>query len=147
MHDDFDADDEEEFHLGAADDFYADEDEEFHAAAADDFYAGETNHADQPVVYEVYNPEQTVGVVCDREGVVIGMHIDDEILYEGDDVVAATIRRVAALAHQKSRVGLRAEMERNGTDAVTLGSFGLPTQKDYLAMENAEFGIAPKPEV
>lgn len=134
-------------HLDSVDDFYADEDES-HALAADDFLAAEEaeDEEEKPVVYEVFNPDQTVGVVCDRDGTIVGIHLDDEILPQGDDYVAEQVRRIAALAHQKSRVGLRSEMESNGTDAFTLSSFGLPTEKEYVAMEAAEFGTLPKPK-
>lgn len=128
----------------AVDDFYADEDEQHDLAA--DLFAEEEEEEDKPVVYEVFNPDQTVGVVCDRDGTIVGIHIDDEILPQGDDYVAEQVRRIAALAHQKSRVGLRSEMESNGTDAFTLSSFGLPTEKEYVAMEAAEFGTIPKPK-
>lgn len=97
--------------------------------------------ADKPTVYEVYNPDQTVGVACDRDGAVVGLHISDDVLDHGDTWVAAEVMKVAKLAHQKSRVALREEMERNGTDAFTLTSFGLPTQADYLAMERDEFHL------
>lgn len=102
---------------------------------------GDENPAAEPVTYSVYNPDQTIGVVCDREGGVVGVFIDDFVLDNGDTWVAREVLRVAKLAHMKSRVGLRAEMERNGTDAFTLRSFGLPTDDDYRAVEQAEFAL------
>ena len=95
----------------------------------------------KPAVYEVFNPDQTIGVACDREGAVVGLHIDDDILENGDEWLAQEIMRVATLAREKSRVGLRAELERSGSDPFVLSSFGLPTDADYVAMENDAFGI------
>jgi hypothetical protein len=97
----------------------------------------------KPTVYEVFNPDQTVGVACDREGAVVGLHIDDDILDHGDEWLAREIMRVAELAREKSRVGLRAELERSGSDPFVLRSLGLPTDADYITMENDAFGIRP----
>lgn len=91
-------------------------------------------------LFEVYNTDQTVGVGCNRGGSVVAVHISDDILDHGDHWVGQEIMRVAKLAHMKSRVGLRKQMERSGTDAYTLSSFGLPSETDYLAAEIAEFG-------
>jgi hypothetical protein len=95
----------------------------------------------EATLYEVFNPDQTVGVACDREGAVVGLHVDDDILDNGDEWVTGEIMRVAKLAYEKSRVGLRTELERNGTDPFVLRSFGLPTDADYVAMENDAFDI------
>jgi hypothetical protein len=96
---------------------------------------------DKPTVYEVFNPDQTVGVACDREGAVVGLHIDDDILDHGDEWLAQEIQRVAKLAYEKSRVALRAELERSGSDPFVLTSFGLPTDADYVAMEIDTFNL------
>ncbi|AHH16405.1 hypothetical protein NONO_c16040 [Nocardia nova SH22a] len=90
--------------------------------------------------YEVFNPDHTVGVACDRDGEVIGLHITDDARDNGDAWLAAEIVRIARLAHTKSRVGLRSEMEANGTRSYTIDSFALPTESSYRAMEIAEFG-------
>jgi hypothetical protein len=95
----------------------------------------------QSMTYEVFNPDGTVGVACNRAGEIIGMHIGDEARDNGESWLSAEIVRVAHLAHEKSRVGLRAEMEYNGTPRYTLETFGLPTEADYVAMENAAFGL------
>jgi hypothetical protein len=95
----------------------------------------------KPTVYEVFNPDQTIGVACDREGAVVGLHIDDDILDNGDEWLARQIMLVAELAREKSRVGLRAELERSGSDPFVLRSFGLPTDADFVAMEIDAFGI------
>ncbi|MBO0855614.1 MAG: hypothetical protein J2P18_17830 [Nocardia sp.] len=92
--------------------------------------------------YEVFNPEQSVGVACNRDGEVIGLHLSDEARDNGDSWLAAEILRLAKLAHLKSRVGLRAEMEYNGARPYTVDSFDLPTEETYRAMEMAEFGTA-----
>ncbi|WP_040785516.1 hypothetical protein [Nocardia pneumoniae] len=89
--------------------------------------------------YEVFNPDHTVGVGCDRDGEIIGLHITDDARDNGDSWLAAEIVRLARLAHAKSRVGLRAEMEYNGTRPYTIDSFDLPTEASYRAMEESEF--------
>ncbi|KAA8881903.1 hypothetical protein F3087_40265 [Nocardia colli] len=94
----------------------------------------------QAATYEVFNPENTVGVACDREGSVIGLYVTDEARDNGDSWLSAEIVRLARLAHVKSRVGLRVEMERKGTRPYTVDSFDLPTSAAYRAMEEAEFG-------
>ncbi|MBF6149170.1 hypothetical protein [Nocardia nova] len=91
-------------------------------------------------VYEVFNPDHTVGVACDRDGEVVGLHLTDDARENGDTWLAAEILRLARLAHAKSRVGLRSEMEYNGTRPYTIDSFDLPTESSYRAMEIAEFG-------
>lgn len=73
-----------------------------------------------PTVFEVFNPDATIGVACNRDGSVVGVHIDDDARESSDAWVADQILRLSRLAHQKSRLGLRAEMERNGTDPFTL---------------------------
>ncbi|MEV6325748.1 hypothetical protein AB0M45_31965 [Nocardia sp. NPDC051787] len=89
--------------------------------------------------YEVFNPDHTVGVGCDRDGEIIGLYITDDARDNGDGWLAAEIVRLARLAHAKSRVGLRAEMEYNGTRPYTIDSFDLPTESSYRAMEESEF--------
>lgn len=90
--------------------------------------------------YEVFNPEGTVGVACDRDGEVVGMHITDEARDNGDVWLAAEIVNLAKLAHMQSRVGLRKEMEDKGTRPYTIDSFGLPTEAAYRALEQEIFG-------
>ncbi|WP_067721538.1 hypothetical protein [Nocardia yamanashiensis] len=94
------------------------------------------------LTYQVFNPDDTVGVACNRDGEVVGLHLTDEARDNGDTWLAAEILRLARLGHMKSRVGLRAEMERNGTLPYTIDSFDLPTESAYRAMEIAEFGSA-----
>ncbi|MFF3569891.1 hypothetical protein [Nocardia jiangxiensis] len=94
------------------------------------------------MTYEVFNPDHSVGVACGRDGEIVGLHITDDARDNGDAWLAAEIVRLARLAHQKSRVGLRAEMEFNGTRPYTIDSFDLPTESAYRAMEAAEFGTA-----
>lgn len=92
------------------------------------------------IIYESFNPDRSVGVACNRNGQIVGLYLDDDARDNGDTWLATEIVRVAALAYQKSRVGLRAEMAFNGTPTYTLDSFGLPTETEYNAMEEAEFG-------
>ena len=96
-----------------------------------------------PRVYEVFNPDHTVGVACGRDGEVVGLHITDEARDNGDTWLAAEIRKLADLAHAKSRLGLRREMQDNGTRPYTIDSFGLPTEAAYQAMEDQAFGLRP----
>ncbi|WP_327148016.1 hypothetical protein [Nocardia sp. NBC_01329] len=91
-------------------------------------------------IYEVFNPEGSVGVACDRDGEIVGMHITDEAREGGDPWLAAEIVKLAKLAHMQSRVGLRKEMESKGTRPYTIDSFGLPTEAAYRALENETFG-------
>ncbi|MFC9897824.1 hypothetical protein ACFVMC_29395 [Nocardia sp. NPDC127579] len=93
----------------------------------------------QNMVYEVFDPEHTLGVACDRDGQVIGLHITDEARENGDAWLCTEIVRLARLAHLKSRVGLRAEMAHKGTRSFTIDSFDLPTEASYRATEAAEF--------
>ncbi|GAA5062270.1 hypothetical protein [Nocardia callitridis] len=90
--------------------------------------------------HEVFNPDHTVGVACARDGEVVGLHITDDARDNGDAWLAAEILRIARLAHAKSRLGLRKEMEYKGTRPYTIDSFDLPTEASYRAMEEAEFG-------
>ncbi|TLF55285.1 hypothetical protein [Nocardia cyriacigeorgica] len=96
------------------------------------------------MIYEVFNPDHTVGVACDRDGEVVGLHLTDEARDNGDTWLAAEILRVAKLAHLKSRVGLRTEMEHKGTRPYTIDAFDLPTETSYRAMEAAEFGSSAR---
>lgn len=93
-----------------------------------------------PKTYEVFNPDHTVGVACDRDGEVVGLHITDEARDNGDAWLGSEIVRLAKLAHMKSRLGLRKEMEEKGTRSYTIDAFGLPTEASYREMEDAEFG-------
>ncbi|WP_228002916.1 hypothetical protein [Nocardia australiensis] len=109
----------------------------------DDYDPDESGAAEpnwSAMIYEVLNPEHTVGVACDRDGEIVGLHITDDACENGDAWLAAEILRVARLAHAKSRVGLRAEMEYKGSRPYTIDSFDLPTEASYRAMELAEFG-------
>ncbi|WP_067694169.1 hypothetical protein [Nocardia jejuensis] len=94
------------------------------------------------MTHEVFNPDHTAGAACNRDGEIIGLHITDEARENGEVWLAAEILRVARLAHFKSRVALRAEMEFNGTHSHTIDSFDLPTEAAYRAAEAAEFGTA-----
>ncbi|MBU3066814.1 hypothetical protein KO481_35510 [Nocardia sp. NEAU-G5] len=91
-------------------------------------------------IYEVFNPEGTVGVACNRDGEIVGLHLTDDARDEGDTWLAGEIVRLGKLAHLKSRVGLRAEMMDNGTGAHTIDAFDLPTENSYRQAERSEFG-------
>ncbi|MFE2961011.1 hypothetical protein [Nocardia tengchongensis] len=92
------------------------------------------------LTYEVFNPDNTAGVACNRDGEIVGLHLTDEARDNGDPWLADELLRLARLAHAKSRLGLRAEMEHNGTRPYTVDSFDLPTAASYRALEAAEFG-------
>ncbi|GAB2694011.1 hypothetical protein [Nocardia thraciensis] len=92
------------------------------------------------MTYEVFTLDHSLGVACDRDGEIVGLHITDEARDNGDQWLATEIVRLARLAHMKSRVGLRAEMEANGTRPYTIDSFDLPTESSYRATEIAELG-------
>ncbi|MEU2040659.1 hypothetical protein [Nocardia niwae] len=94
----------------------------------------------QNLVYEVFNADYSVGVACDRSGVIVGLHIGDEVWENTDAWLAAEIVRVARLAHEKSRVGWRTEMQYHGVLPHVAEAYGLPTEAQYMAMEKAEFG-------
>lgn len=92
------------------------------------------------ILYEVVNPDHTVGVACNRQGEIVGLLITDEARDEGDTWLAEEIVKLARLANTKAKVGLRAEMRANGAPKYTIDTLGLPTEADYQAMEDAEFG-------
>ncbi|MEU1985861.1 hypothetical protein [Nocardia sp. NPDC019395] len=102
-----------------------------------------TKSVGPPQVYEVFNPDHTVGVACDRDGEIVGLHITDDARDNGDTWLSAEILKLAGLAHTKSRLGLRREMEANGARAYTIDSFGLPTEAGYQTMEDEAFGLRP----
>jgi hypothetical protein len=112
--------------------------------AADDFDgAAATKSVGPPRVHEVFNPDRTVGVACDRDGEIVGLYITDDARENGDTWLSAEILKLAALAHAKSRLGLRREMESNGARPYTIDSFGLPTESSYQSMEDEAFGLRP----
>lgn len=94
---------------------------DMHPFQMDDFDIDDDDEreADTPdwrnLTYEVFNPDHSVGVGCDRDGEIIGLYITDDARDNGDDWLASQIVKLARLAHAKSRVGLRAEMEYKGT--------------------------------
>ncbi|WP_280233641.1 hypothetical protein [Nocardia cyriacigeorgica] len=96
----------------------------------------------QNMIYEVVNLDHSVGVACNRDGEIVGLHLTDEARENGDAWLSAEVLRVARLAHLKSRVGLRAEMEYNGASPYTVDAFDLPTEAAYRAQESAELGRA-----
>lgn len=90
--------------------------------------------------YEVFNSDNTVGVACNRDGEIVGLHITDEARDNGENWLSAEMLKLARLAHLKSRVGLREEMEFKGARPYTIDAFDLPTAVAYRAMEEAELG-------
>lgn len=98
---------------------------------------------DEPAQFQVFNPDRTVGVAADRNGVVTGLHIDAEAGYRREHWLAEEIVRVAQLAHFRSLVALRADMRARGTAAHIIDDFELPTEADYIAMEAQLFDSTP----
>lgn len=120
----------------------ADDYDDDYDGPADDFGAGQpAGRAGAPQVFEVFNPDHTVGVACDRDGEIVGLHITDDARENGDTWLSAEILKLAGLAHAKSRLGLRREMEANGARSYTIDSFGLPTEAAYQALEDEAFGL------
>ncbi|MEV6428332.1 hypothetical protein [Nocardia sp. NPDC051463] len=92
------------------------------------------------LIYEVFNPDYSVGVACDRNGMIVGMHLGDEVWDSTDSWLADEVVRVARLAYLKSQVGRRAEMLYNGALPQFADSLGLITESEYRYREKAEFG-------
>ncbi|WP_328392074.1 hypothetical protein [Nocardia sp. NBC_00416] len=91
-------------------------------------------------VYEAFNPDYSVGVGCNLFGVIVGVHLGDEVWENTDAWLAAEIVRVARLAHLKSQVGRRSVLSARGALPHVLDEQGLPTEADYQRIEKAEFG-------
>ena len=91
-------------------------------------------------VYEAFNLDYSVGVACDVRGLIVGVHLGDEVWENSDAWLSTEIVRVARLAHVKSQVGRRAVLTEQGALPHVLDEQGLPTEADYQRMEKAEFG-------
>ncbi|WP_280271987.1 hypothetical protein [Nocardia wallacei] len=99
-----------------------------------------SDHVPQNQVYEVFNPDYSVGVACERNGIVVGLHLDDEVWESTDSWLAAEIVRLARLAHMKARVGRRAELVQRYGNGSLADALGLPTEAQYRLAEKQEFG-------
>lgn len=95
----------------------------------------------RPASFEVFNPDYTVGVACDRSGLIVGLHLDDEVWENTDEWLALEIVRVARLARLKSQVGRRSELMATAAGARLADRMSLPTQVDYELLEKFEFGV------
>ncbi|MFI2230768.1 hypothetical protein [Nocardia testacea] len=95
-----------------------------------------------PGRFEVFNPDYSVGVACDRSGLIIGLHLDDEVWENTDEWLAQEIVRVARLARLKSQAGRRVELMATAVGARLADRLGLPTRAEYELLEKAEFGGA-----
>ncbi|NEW40178.1 hypothetical protein GV794_28615 [Nocardia cyriacigeorgica] len=96
--------------------------------------------AEQAVYHEVFNPDFSVGVACDRSGMIVGIHLGDEVWGSSDHWAAAEIVRVARLAYLKSRVGRRVELLEAGVPPYTADALGLPTEAEFQQQLRDEFG-------
>ncbi|MBF6414589.1 hypothetical protein [Nocardia cyriacigeorgica] len=108
-------------------------------------YLDELSEYDAPpaaetVHYEVFNPDFSVGVACDRSGMIVGIHLGDEVWANTDHWLAAEIVRVARLAYLKARLGRREELLADGTPPRTADVLGLPTEAEYHRQLKEEFG-------
>ena len=96
--------------------------------------------ASRQQIFEVFNPDYSVGVACDMGGIIVGLHLGDEILEQSDAWLAAEIVRLARLARMKSAVGRRQILIDNGMLPHAAESRGLPSEADYRRAETVEFG-------
>ncbi|MEU4432313.1 hypothetical protein ACH474_10820 [Nocardia rhamnosiphila] len=101
---------------------------------------GMQSSARGPRIFEVFNPEYSVGVACALSGEIVGVHLGEEIWENDDAWLAAEILRVARLAYMKSQVGRRASLLERGALPHVADARGLPTESDYLLQEKLEFG-------
>ncbi len=90
-------------------------------------------------IYEVFNADYSVGVACNTAGVIVGLHLGDEVVDNTDAWLAAEVVRVARLARMKSEVGRRAILIERGVLPHIADSLGLPSEADYQRAEKAEF--------
>ncbi|WP_327100864.1 hypothetical protein OIE68_19945 [Nocardia vinacea] len=110
-----------------------------------DLDTGDGDEAEAPpdwrnLIYEVFNPDYSVGVACDHSGMIVGLHLGDEVWQNTDSWLAGEVLRVARLAHLKSRVGRRTELLYNGAFPYVADELGLPTEAEYTLQEKTEFG-------
>jgi hypothetical protein len=91
-------------------------------------------------IFEVFNPDYSVGVACDTAGIIVGLHLGDEIVEQSDAWLAAEILRLARLARMKSDVGRRQVLLDHGILPHAVEARGLPSEPDYRRAEAAEFG-------
>ncbi|TLG10904.1 hypothetical protein FEK35_13450 [Nocardia cyriacigeorgica] len=94
----------------------------------------------QDIVYEVFNPDFSVGVACDSSGMIAGVHLGDDVWANSDHWLSREILRVARLAYLKSQVGRRAELLAAGAAPYTADTLGLPTESDFQRKLRDEFG-------
>lgn len=91
-------------------------------------------------IFEVFNPDYSVGVACNLAGVIIGLHLGEEVWENTDSWLSAEVLRVARLARMKSQVGRRMTLLNEGALPHVADARGLPTEADYQRMVKAEFG-------
>ncbi|MGO4649499.1 hypothetical protein AB4305_31865 [Nocardia sp. 2YAB30] len=87
----------------------------------------------------MFNSDYSVGVGCDRNGLIIGLHLGEEVRENGNSWLAAEILRIARLAYLKAGVRRRAEMLDNGGSPRIADSMGLPTEAEHNTIEKTEF--------
>lgn len=88
----------------------------------------------------MFNPDYSVGVACNAAGVVVGLHLGDEIVEYSDAWLAAEILRLARLARMKSQVARRQALLDSGMLPHAVEAHELPNEAEYRRAEAAEFG-------
>lgn len=91
-------------------------------------------------IFEVFNPDYSVGVACDIAGIIVGLHLGEEVAEQSDAWLATEILRLARLARMKSEVVRRQRLLDNGMLPHAVEARGLPTEADYRRAEAAEYG-------
>ena len=99
-----------------------------------------TSQFDRRRIYEVFNPDFSVGVACNRDGVIVGIHLGDEVWDNADQWLSNEVLRVARLAYLKSKIGKRAEFVDRLGNRQLADALNLPTEAHYEAAFRAEFG-------
>lgn len=98
-----------------------------------------TPHGDNPN-FEVFNPDYSVGVACDYDGRIVGIHLGQEISEASDEWLADQILRAGKLACLKSRVAHRNALRAIGASGAHADALGFPTETEYQLQLKKEFG-------
>lgn len=106
-----------------------------HAPADQDDQEPEIDWENQS--YEVFNYDRTVGARANRAGEITGVVWTDAAHARGETYIIDQLMIVTGLAQDKSRVGMRREMEWRHpiTSLETIQAMRLPTLEAYLELE------------
>ncbi|MCH9729730.1 MAG: DUF2694 domain-containing protein [Actinomycetia bacterium] len=83
-------------------------------------------------VFEATSCDEAIIVSVDRQGASIGVQLEPEAMECADAELAGRIIRLNTLAHLRSQLALRLEMEGNRVDNV---GASLPTEDQVAAFE------------